>query len=97
MLSLPTDGTWKKWRILSTDGLSGSITIDIWKIAYASYPPTVANTITASDKPLISAAVKSEESTLTGWTTTFSAGDIIGFNVDSVTTFKKVSLTLEFE
>lgn len=96
-VSLPVDGTWKKWRILSTDGLSGSITFDIWKAAYSAYPPTVANTITAADKPLITSAIKNEGTALTGWTTAFTAGDILGFNVDTVTTLKKVSLTLEFE
>jgi hypothetical protein len=94
-LSLPINGTFKKWRILAD--VSGSIVIDVWKDTYANYPPTAADTITASAKPTLSSDVKAESSTLTGWTTAFTEGDIIGFNVDSVSTVTKVTLHLEFE
>jgi hypothetical protein len=98
-LSLPLSGTWKKWRILSIDSsvTSGSIVIDIWKDTYANYPPTVSDTITASDKPTASSVTKAEGSSLTGWTTAFTAGDVIGINVDSITSYTKVSVTLEYE
>ena len=101
-LSLPVSGTWKKWRLLSTGidvsgPISGSIVIDIWKDTYANYPPTVADTITASTKPTLSSAIKDEDSSLSGWDTSFDAGDILGFNVDSVTDLTKVFLALEYE
>ena len=64
----------------------GSVVIDIWKDTYANYPPTVADTITAAAKPTLSAANKSQDTTLTGWTTALTAGDILYFNVDSVAT-----------
>lgn len=73
---------------------SGSIVVDLWKDTYANYPPTVADTITASAKPTISTATKSQDTTLTGWTTSVAAGDIIGFNVDSVTTCQRVTVAL---
>lgn len=73
---------------------SGSIVVDIWKDTYANYPPTVADTITASAKPTISAATKAQDATLTGWTTAIAAGDILGFNVDSITTCQRVTLSL---
>lgn len=63
---------------------TGSIVLDIWKDTYANYPPTIADTITASAKPTISAGVKYTDSTLTGWTKTLAAGDWLLFNVDSV-------------
>lgn len=75
--------------------VSGSIVVDVWKDTYANYPPTVADTITAAAKPTISAALKSQDSTLTGWTTSVSAGDIIGFNVDSCSTITRVHLILK--
>ena len=74
---------------------SGSIVIDIWKDGYANYPPTVADTITASAKPTLSGAAKSQDSTLTGWTTSISAGDILRFNVDSAATLTRVTLSLK--
>lgn len=73
---------------------SGSIVVDIWKDSYANYPPTVADTITASAKPTLSAAIKAQDSTLTGWTTSISAGDFLGFNVDSASTVTLVTISL---
>lgn len=74
---------------------SGSIVIDIWKDTYANYPPTVADTITASAKPTISSTTKAKDSTLTGWTTTITAGDTLRFNVDSITTCTRVIVILK--
>lgn len=73
---------------------SGSIVIDIWKDTYANYPPTDADSITASAPLTISAATKSKDTTLTGWTTSVSKGDILRFNVDSVSSINYVLLTL---
>jgi len=73
---------------------SGSIVIDLWKDTYANSPPTVADSITASAKPTLSSAQKSEDTTLTGWTKTLSAGNYLGVNVDSVTTITQVTLSL---
>ena len=74
---------------------SGSIVVDIWKDTYANYPPTVADTITASAKPTITTATKSEDTTLTGWTVSCSAGDTLRFNVDSCTSITRVALSLK--
>jgi hypothetical protein len=85
--------------LLSTDPAAtpGSIVVDIWKAAFASYPPTVANTITASAKPTLSSVNKSKDTTLTGWTKTIAAGDILAFKVDSASTVTKISLTLTIQ
>lgn len=101
-VSIPISGVIRKWRILSIDttgpATAGAIVIDIWKDTYANYPPTVADTITASDKPTVTASAnKNEGTSLTGWTTTITAGDVLAFNVDSVTSFTKVAITLEFD
>jgi hypothetical protein len=73
---------------------SGSCVVDIWKDTYANYPPTVADTITAAAKPTISAATNSQDTTLTGWTTSISAGDTLRFNIDSAATLTRLTLTL---
>lgn len=91
-LVVPFDCTIVSWDILADQ--SGSIQFDIWNVAYASYPATVTNTITASAKPLISSATKGQSSTLTGWTTSISAGDCLRFNVDSASTVQRVTLNL---
>ena len=77
--------------------VSGSIVVDIWKDTFANFPPVVADTITAAAKPTITAALKSQDGTLTGWTTAIAAGDILAFNVDSVATIKKVTLSLKVQ
>jgi len=74
---------------------TGSIVVDIWKDNYANFPPTDADSITASAPPTISTAQKSEDSTLTGWTTSISADDILAFNVDSCSTIERVTISLK--
>jgi hypothetical protein len=75
----------------------GSIVVDVWKDTYANFPPTDADSITASAPPTLSSAAKSEDTTLTGWTTSLSAGDILRVNVDSATTLTRVTLSLTLE
>jgi hypothetical protein len=82
-----------QWVTLLADQ-SGSIVVDIWRDTYANYPPTVADTITASAKPTLSSAVKSQNSTLTGWSKAITANDILRFNVDSAATVQRVLVSL---
>lgn len=73
---------------------SGSIVVDIWKDSYANYPPTDADSITASAPVTITATVKSSDATLTGWTTSITAGDTLRFNIDSVSTVQRLEILL---
>lgn len=92
-LRIPFSGTINSVTLLADQ--TGSIVVDIWKDSYASYPPTVADSICASAKPTLSSALKSEDTTLTGWTTAIAAGDILRFYVDSATTVQNVTLILK--
>lgn len=74
---------------------SGSIVVDLWKLGYSSYPPTVSNTITASALPTLSSATKYQDTTLTGWTTAVSANDVIRVNINSVSSITRFLLTLK--
>ncbi len=74
---------------------SGSIVVDIWKQAYADFPPEDANSITASAPLTITTAQKSQDATLNGWTKAIAAGDCIAFNVDSVTDIERVTISLK--
>lgn len=73
--------------------LSGSVVVDIWKDTYANYPPVVGDSITASAKPTVTTG-KSQDTTLTGWTTSISAGDSLRFNIDSAATVTRLAMTL---
>ncbi len=91
-LSIPFNCTITAVTLLADQ--SGSIVVDIWKDVYGSYPPVVGDSITASAKPTISSTTKYTDSTLTGWTTTITAGDTLRFNIDSITTISRVTLSL---
>lgn len=78
---------------------SGSVVVDLFLCTYAAFaPPThpaVADKITGSAPPTITTALKSQDATLTGWTTAVPAGSIIGFNVNSVTSITRVTVDLK--
>jgi hypothetical protein len=92
-LELPFACTITGWTILADQ--SGSIVVDVWKDTYANFPPTVADTIAGSEKPTLSSVQKNQDLTLTTWTTSVAAGDILAFNVDSVSTVTRVTLSLK--
>jgi len=91
-LQIPFDCTITGWSLLADT--IGSCVVDIWKDAYANFPPTLADSITAAAKPTISASDKGTSTTLTSWTTSISAGDVLAFNVDSATNITKLTITL---
>lgn len=92
-LTIPFACTILEWTLLGDQ--SGSIVVDVWKDTYANFPPTIADVITASAKPTISATTKGQSSTLTGWTTTITAGDTLRYNVNSATTIQRATLSLK--
>lgn len=63
---------------------SGSATLNIWKDTYANFPPTVADSICGSNKPTITNTFKMVDESLSGWTTAITAGDILRFNMESI-------------
>jgi hypothetical protein len=89
----PVALTITSWTMLAD--VSGSAVIDLWKDTYANYPPTIADTITGSAIPTITTAIKNTSSTLTGWTITVNANDIIRFNVTSATTITRLTISIQ--
>ena len=90
---IPYDMVITSWTMVADQ--VGSIVIDIWKDTYDNYPSVVGDSITGSAKPTITSAIKGQTSSLTGWTTTVSAGDIARFNVDSVSTITRINLLVQ--
>jgi hypothetical protein len=78
---------------------TGSIVVDIYKCTYSAFDPTThpasGDKITASAPPTISGAKKSQDTTLTGWSKSLAAGDIIGFDVTIAATITLVTLSLK--
>jgi hypothetical protein len=96
-IPVPFSGTITEWTIVSTDAnppTTGSIEIDILKSTYANYP-TMSSMVGTGTKPNIANSNKGT-GTPTGWTTTtINAGDIIGFNVTSVSGLKRITIVLK--
>ncbi|MCX7335500.1 MAG: hypothetical protein NTV85_28630 [Hyphomicrobiales bacterium] len=93
-VTIPAAGTITGWTLLADT--AGDAVIDIWNDAYADYPPTVADTITAAALPTLSTAAKATHTTLTGWTKALAAGDVLRFHLNSSATVKRLELTLTY-
>ncbi len=73
---------------------TGSIQIDVWKDTYANFPPVDGDSITASAPIVITTSNKGSPNIST-WTKSIAAGDVLRFNVDSVTSLQRVELALK--
>lgn len=80
-------------RVDVTSDQSGSMTADIWKAASRTIP-TSANKISASDPATLSAAQVSTDTTLTGWTTSISAGDTFGATLVTASTITSATVQI---
>ena len=90
--SIPATGTIVRARMLADQ--VGSAVVDVWKDTYANFPPTNADSITAAAPPTIAADDSSDDAALVGWTTAVTAGDVLGFNVDSAATITRLTLEI---
>ena len=85
---------------IATDSLfygSKDGVVDLWIDTFANFPPTVADTITAAAKPTLTAQQTNSDTTLTGWTTSLTAGEWIMANVDSASTLNTIVLIITYE
>lgn len=73
---------------------SGSVVVDIWVDTYANFPPSNTDSITASAPPTISSGIKSQDTTLTGWTTALTGGSTMRFYVESASGITQVTCQL---
>lgn len=89
----PTDGIITSATIESD--VVGSCTIEVWKTTYAGAPATNANKISASAPITLTSAQKNQDTTLTGWSTSVVAGDIICFCLTSTSTIGWVGASVE--
>ena len=85
---VPFSGTIDQWHIVAN--ASGSAVVDVWKAAGTI--PVNANAIAGSEKPTLSAAQIASDTALSSWTTTVTAGDVFGFELESVTTCTRITV-----
>lgn len=79
---------------------SGSVVVDIWKCTYAQFDagsthPVDGDSITASAQPTITTDDKAQDTTLTGWNRYLNKGDVLAFNIDSVSTITRLTISLK--
>jgi hypothetical protein len=89
-LIMPFACTITGWHLVGSP--QGTVVLDVWKKAGAV--PTVADSITGTEKPSLSAAEMNSDTSLSSWTTSVAAGDVIAFNVDSCVGCRKLTLTV---
>ena len=71
---------------------SGSIVVDVNRATFANYPTTAS--IAGTELPTISSSTKGEDRTLTSWSD-IDAGDVLEFEVDSITDCQRVTVALK--
>jgi hypothetical protein len=77
--------------------ITGSCVVDLWTDTYGSYPPTNADSITGSTPLTLTAANKTTDVALTGWTTTLTAGDTLAVVIESVSTITLLTVGLRLQ
>lgn len=88
--SIPWDCTITGWVVTAKE--VGSIVFDVKKSTYAGFPTT--SSIAGSEKPTLSSSQKNQDLSLSTWTTSLTAGDVVEFVVDSASTVTRATLTI---
>jgi hypothetical protein len=85
------DTTILGWTLIAD--AAGDAVIDVKRASYADFPTTAS--IAGTDKPTLATAQKNRNLALSAWSSVLLiAGDVIEFNLESVTTCKILDLTL---
>ena len=88
--TIPYSGTITGWTMIANQ--TGDCVIDVWKAAGTI--PTVADTITGTEKPTLSSQQIASDLSLSTWATSVTAGDVFAFYVDSTSTITRVNLSI---
>jgi hypothetical protein len=88
---VPADLTITEWAILADQ--SGDIAIDLW---VGTYPPSIADSVVGSDKPLLTGTASGSSTALTGWRKDWNADEAVTVNLDSIETITRATLVLDY-
>jgi len=80
------------YKAMISGDVSGSMTVDIWKANGAI--PTSSNLISASSPVTLSSAQLNQNSSITGWTTSVSPGDVFGAYVQTMSGVTKATVQI---
>jgi len=90
--SCPSNGVIKSWDIFGD--VSGSCSVDVRRATYASFP--TFSSIAGSEKPALSSQQKNRNTTISTWSTSLVAGDVIEFYLESATTLKRINVVVKY-
>lgn len=88
---VPYDGTITGWAMMGDDP-SGDAEVDVWLATGAL--PTSADSIVASAPPELTSDDYAASTTLTGWSTSVTEGQVIAFELGSLSIHQQVSVAL---
>jgi len=95
----PANLTVKEWVMFGDR--SGSVILDLWHCTYDEFDnsthPVVGDSICDAAKPTISSAHKAKDDVLSGWTVAALVRDCWRLNIDSLSSFTRLSFLLIFE
>lgn len=91
-LVMPYNATIVGWDIIGNT--TGSCMVDVWKTTGPSIP-TIANTITGTEKPRLNSQQINSDNTLSTWSTSVFTNDVVAFNVVSATTVSRINLIIK--
>lgn len=87
---IDADYTVTGWTVIADQ--SGSIVVDVNRATFTNFPTT--SSIAGTELPTLSGTQKAEDLTLSSWTTSLNARDVLEFEVDSATTVQLVTVAL---
>lgn len=93
--ALDFGGTVVSTYLTSSDGTTGSISVDLWRSNAAIPTTSAASMIGAGTKPSISAGTYAQKTTFGDWTsTTINKNDVLILNIFSTSSIKFLTITV---
>jgi len=74
--------------------VAGSILLDVQRVGYADFPPSIDDSICGSSRPKLESAQNASDEALMGWSTQLRQGDVLGFEILTVSGLKTVDISL---
>jgi len=82
-----------QWTLLADQ--SGSVVVDVQTATYSDFPTNISSMVGGGTKPTLSTAQKNQSAPASWTSTTGASGNVVVFNVDSVTTVTRVTVSLK--
>lgn len=93
-IPVPYDMKIREWVLLGDPAITGSAVVDIWLSNYDGAFPEEDDSITGTTPPTIDASNKGKSLDVSGWDVKLKKGDVMVFNIKSVSNFRNLTLAL---